>query len=163
MQACARGSNPGPHSENFVLKLHPLHMLKLISSVDTLLNVELKRECNQTSNYLGVLICVVFDQLAQYGTSMHVWTSDQILCWNFFIFMCGNRLQMLMLSSQCVIWKRDNAIECSINWVSNMCCLWSTCSVILHPCMNFWPNVVLKLLHLHVWKLTSNVDGLFLM
>ena len=96
---CARGSNPGPHSENFVLKLHPLHMLKLISSVDTLLNVELKRECNQTSILL-----------------------------------------------RCI----------------NMCSVWSTGTVLLPPCMNLWPNFVLKL-HLHVWKLTSNVDALLLM
>jgi len=94
---------------NFVLKLHPLHMLNLISSVDPLLNVQLNRECNQTSNYLGVLIFVVFDQLAQY-CYLHVWTSDQILCWNSLIYMCGNRLQMLV---HCNMEKR----QC--NWAFN--------------------------------------------
>ena len=39
-----------------------------------------------------------------------------------------------------------------------MCGFWSTCSVILHPCMNFSPNV-LKLYHLQLWKLASNVES----
>jgi len=45
--------------KNFVLKLHLLHMQNLISSVDTLLSIELKRECNQSSDYFCVLICIV--------------------------------------------------------------------------------------------------------
>ena len=41
------------------------------------------------------------------------------------------------------------------NWTllimcSNRCGFWLTCSVILHPCMNFWPNVVLKLYRLQL-------------